>query len=268
VGNKGWVPFAPWRHLGISKAALSLTKFSLTLLLFASLSFAQTSLETIREAIEDGLYPTVVQFLAPQFIQTEPDNPQGHFLFAEALYYTGDIGQARLEFDKAQLLNLPLSPEVKHLNGLLQAAEGKMTASLENLRAAFEESQDYDIAMDWGRIAWEHGNMDEALEAFEKAAQTPLGQTQIWPRLNQGRILHLVLKDYKAAIKAYNQAIDIVFDTSNEVNPPGYVEAFFRLGQVYEALGDIDQAISQYQAASLSDPNYLPALTALERLQR
>jgi O-antigen biosynthesis protein len=235
---------------------------------FAQISLAQSSVTDIRQAIQDGLYTYVAQVLGPEILEREPNNPEAHLLFAYALYYTGDVAQARLEFDKAEVLKIPPSSEVFHLHGLLKASQGDVNSALDLLQQAFEESQDYQIAMDWGRMAWEDGQTEVALEAFSQAAQTPFGQTQMWPELNRGRILHLTLKDYDAAIAAYDQAIQIFFDDNNPVGQasPGYVEAFFRLGQVYEALGDIDTAKSSYDAAIDVDANYLPALTALERL--
>ena len=49
---------------------------------------------------------------------------------------------------------------------------------------------------------------------------------------------------------------------------PAYVEAFFRLGQTYEALEDFEQAATYYQAAQTTDPNYRPAREAIDRLSR
>ncbi len=174
------------------------------------------------------------------------------------------------EFDIAQTLNIQPTAEVHHLNGLLKANEGDILGSFEDLQKAFEESQNYQIAMDWGRIAWENGNNQDALIAYGHAAQTTLGQTLMWPELNRGRILHLALKDYDAAIEAYNKAIDIFFDnndvSTNQLAPPEYIEAFFRLGQAYEAKGDRNTAIANYDAALALDANYEPALAARRRL--
>ena len=73
---------------------------------------------------------------------------------------------------------------------------------------------------------------------------------------------------YEEVIKALNTAI-AVFEANDPGNPrpsPAYVEAYFRLGEVYEALGDLDQAGIHYRPRTLQIPPYGPALDALERL--
>lgn len=238
----------------------------LLFVLWLSPGFAQTSLNSLRQAAREGLYPSVIT-LAPDLISREPNNAEAHFLFALALYYTGDLTRARLELNQSRLLNLTETADVAYLDGLLKAAEGNIQEALKDLRKAFEQAGNYQIAMDWGNIAWEAGNYQEALDAFERASQTPIGQTLIWPELNRARILHLVLGDYENAILAYERAIETFISNDPGGQPsPGYVEAYFRLGQIAEAQGNIDEAISNYRSASFSDPNYEPAIVALERL--
>lgn len=60
-----------------------------------------------------------------------------------------------------------------------------------------------------------------------------------------------------------------MFEANDPGNPrpsPAYVETYFRLGEVYEALRDLDQAEIYYRSAHFADPTYGPALDALERL--
>jgi tetratricopeptide (TPR) repeat protein len=249
------------------------------------MSIAQTSIEPIRQNIKDGLYTLVIQVSAPELLEREPNNPEAHFLLAYALYYSNDFTQARLELNQALNLNLTRTPEVDHLDGLLKATEGDRNQALVLLKKAFTQSSDYtpasdlasdytmasdyNMAMEWGRIAWENQQFQEALEAFAAAAKTTEGKKLMWPELNRGRILHLALQDYDAAIKAYNQAIKTFDDNDpnpGEQPPPGYVEAFFRLGQIYEAKGDIPTAISNYEVARFADQAYEPAIAALKRL--
>jgi tetratricopeptide (TPR) repeat protein len=231
------------------------------------LSFAQVSVDTLRQNINDRLYTAVVQISAPDLLEREPNNPEAHFLFAYALYYTGDPTQARLELDKALALDIKPSPEVEHLDGLLKASEGDKETALDLLKNAAMQSEDYTMAMEWGRVAWESNFPQEALTAFAQAAKTSEGQKKMWPELNRGRILHLVLNDYDAAIEAYNLAINIFEDNDpGGPPPPGYVEAQFRLGQSYEAKDDIPTARTYYEIAQRLDATYEPAIAALERL--
>ena len=76
------------------------------------------------------------------------------------------------------------------------------------------------------------------------------------------------LERYEESISAFEQAID-VFEANDpgDAQPnPGYVEAFFRIGEVYELLENVEQARAFYAAARGADPNYTPAVVALERL--
>ena len=232
-----------------------------------TLGLAQ-DVESLRQKLEDGLYSSVV-LLGSELLNQEPENAEAHLLYAYGLYYTSDFVNARLEFDKAQILKINPSPEVKHLSGLLKASEGDVQGAFEDLQTAFEETQDYQIAMDWGQVAWANNLPEKALEAFAKASQTPFGQTQIWPELNRGRIFHLSLQNSEAAIEAYEKALQI-FDENDfgSESSPGYFEILFRLGQVYEAQGDIEQAKLYYESINNLDPNYEPALATLEHLSQ
>ncbi len=66
------------------------------ILIYLSLGFAQTSVDELRQNIQNGLYTSVVQVLAPDLLEREPNNPEVHLLFAYALYYTSDFARARL----------------------------------------------------------------------------------------------------------------------------------------------------------------------------
>src|SRR5690606_15926727 len=151
-------------------------------------------------------------------------------------------------------------PAFAHLGALLRAANGDPAGSLQALKNAFLRTRDYDYAMDWGRVAWQAAAYEEAIEAFRAAAQTEDGSRELWPHLNMGRVLMLAGR-LDEAIDAFNAAID-VFERIDrgEAGPgsPGYVEAYFRLGEVHEELGDIEQAETNYRAARTADPNYAP----------
>jgi tetratricopeptide (TPR) repeat protein len=126
------------------------------------------------------------------------------------------------------------------------------------------------VAMDWGRVAWQDGLFDEALKAYQAATTTEQGQKELWPYLNRGRILQQVKGDANAAITAYQTAIDVfnANDPGTPQAPPGYVEAHFRLGELYESLSDKPLAKTYYEAALSLDQNYTPAKNALDRLVR
>lgn len=238
---------------------------------WVALAAAQTEFAQMRDLIARGYYNSAAQLNGPELVQQYPDQAEAHYLFAKALYLTGDYVTARVELDRAMsLTDSEANAAYTHLNGLLRAAEGDADGALRALRNAWVRSNDYLHAMDWGRTAWQLGEYEEALAAFTAAAESPEGATELWPHLNRGRIL-LFLEQPQPAIDAFLEAIN-VFDA---VDPggarppsPGYVEAFYRLGQAYEALGQIEQAETNYRAARSADPNYTPAAAALDRISR
>ncbi len=241
------------------------------LIFYFSNSLAQSSLEQLRQNLSDGYYASAAQISGPAAIREDPNNPEAYFLYSQALYYAESYASAREQFDKAlSLMGDNAAPEYTHLNGLITAAEGNLTQAVTLLETAFLKSQDYQMAMDWGRIAWQAGLFDEALKAYQAAATTEQGQTELWPYLNQGRIFQQGKGDFNAAITAYQTALD-VFDANDPGGtpaPPSVVEANFRLGEIYESLGDKPRAKSYYDAALTYDRNYTPAKNALDRLVR
>ena len=240
------------------------------LLVISSAAWAQPTLEQMRRNLAEGSYALAVQVTGPALIQERPNDPEAHFLYGYALYLTGNEAGARAELDVAlSLSEQPLDPQFDRLSALLMASAGDTERALRLLENAFIRSQDYGIAMDWGRVAWQAGRFEEAIRAYETAANTPEGQRQLWPHLNKGRLFKLMGR-YTDAIASLNRAIETFesFDVGEGTAPsPGYVEAFYRLGEVYEEMGDFARARSNYEAA-LIDPNYVPARTALERLAR
>ena len=240
-------------------------------LLLAGPSLAQPAFDQMEDLIERGYYNSAAQLNGPELVTAHPDVARAHYLYAYALYLTGDIPAARAQLEEAlRLTDEAADADLTHLNGLLRAAEGDADGALRALQNAFVRSSAYDHAMDWGRIAWQVGRYQEALQAFEAAATTSAGATSLWPHLNRGRIL-LYLGETELAIDALRRAISIFEATDpggSRPPSPGYVEAFFRLGQAFEALGRFEDAETFYRAARSTDPNYIPAATALDRLSR
>jgi tetratricopeptide (TPR) repeat protein len=256
--------------VGLPRARIFCLLLGISLLI--SFSTAQNSLEQLRQNIADGFYASAARIAGPSAVRENPDNPEAYFLYSYALYYAEDVAAAREQFEKARsLLNREMSPEYTHLDGLIRAAQGDLAGAITLLETAFLQSQSYEMAMDWGRSAWQAGEFDTALKAFGAASGTEEGQREIWPHLNRGRILQLVKGDTEGAIAAYNTVLDI-FDANDPGGdapvPPGVVEAHFHLGEIYEALGDNALAKSYYDSAIGLDSNYTPAKDALSRLAR
>ena len=244
---------------------------AVVVLLLTGVSLAQPAFDQMEDLIERGYYNSAAQLNGPELVTAYPDMARAHYLYAYALYLTGDVPAARAQLEEAlRLTDEAADADLTHLNGLLRAAEGDAEGALRALQNAFVRSSGYEHAMDWGRIAWQVGRYQEALQAFEAAATTSAGATSLWPHLNRGRIL-LYLGETELAIDALRQAISIFEATDpggSRPPSPGYVEAFFRLGQAFEALGRFEDAETFYRAARSTDPNYIPAATALDRLSR
>jgi tetratricopeptide (TPR) repeat protein len=224
-------------------------------------------LAEMRRLLDEGFYALAAQFEGPRLLAEHPELAEVHFLYAYALYLSGD---ARAGDALRRALELSGEPEPDYiwLEGLLRAQEGDFAAAKRLLEHAFTLSQAYVIAMDWGRIAWQDGDFAGALRAFEAAAQTEAGRCcEPWPHLNRGRIL-LAQGRYQEALAAFDTALDILdaTDTGGGLPSPAYVEAFFHLGEAYEALGDVAAATANYEAARSTDPTHGPTLAALARL--
>jgi len=242
-----------------------------TLLLVAAVAAAQENEFTqMRDLLDQGYYNSAARLNGPELVARYPDSGQAHFLYARALYLTGNLSGALTELDRAVALDGETDPAVVNLQGLLRAANGDPAGALRALQNAFLRSRDYQFAMDWGRVAWQAARYDEAIAAFDAAATTVEGRTKLWPYVDKGRLL--VFTDrLPEAITAFNAAIDVFEATDpGEARPgsPAYVEAYYRLGEAYERLGEIDRAEVNYRAAKTADPNYAPAIQALDRLSR
>lgn len=251
--------FKPFRFM-------KLTVFLIACYLVTAL--AQTGLEQMRSSLAEGQYSLAAQVTGPNLVRDLPNEPEAHFLYASALYLTGNLTTARQELDLALALgSQPPDPHYDQLNGRLRAAEGDTEGALQLLKNAFVRSQDYEIAMDWGTVAWSAGRFSDALAAYQAAGTTPRGARELWPQLNSGRILESQ-GDFEAAKQAFKQAIAIssANDTGAGLASPGQVQAYFLLGRVDEQTGDFVSAKSNYEAAISLDPNYTPAQDALAEL--
>ena len=241
------------------------------LLAFQTYSAAQVSLESMRAELRDGYFNAAAEITGPKLIETLPNEAEAHYLYAYALYLTNQQERARASLNKAQTLhNGPNPATYDHLDGLLLAAAGEFTEALRALQSAYRKHPQYDTAMDWGVTAWQTADYEAALKAFAAASNLAEGQQHPWPWLNQGR-LHHHLEQTDEAANAYKAAIDAY--TQNDPGDgrpasPAYVEAYYRLGELYEASEDFQNAELNYKAALAADPNYEAALTALERISQ
>lgn len=247
-------------------------RYALLFCLFLStVVFAENSAYTkFRELLAGGHYHSASRINGPDLIAEYPNDSEAYYLFANALYFGGDIDEADQRLEQAFERSSEPPASYLWLRGLIRSSQGRLPDALNDLRLAYQREQTYDIAMALGTVGWQLAEFDIALEAFAAAAETPRGKRELWPYLAAGRV-HLALEQLPLALQLFTQAIEVfeAHDTGSSGLPsPGYVEAFYRLGQTYEALGNYTQAEVQYRAARSSDPNYAPAIAGLDRLSR
>ena len=229
------------------------------------------ALEEMRTLLQEGLYALAAQVEGPALVEAMPESAEGRYLHAKALYLTGDLAAAQTQLEQLTALQLKAAePEYAQLEALVAAGRGDLLQAQALLEATFAQTPSYSVAMDLGRVAWQAGNFAEALRAYRAAAQTPEGRVQPWPHLHQARLLSLQ-GDYGASIEAWNTALNVLDQASlagraEALPSPAYVEAFYGLGEAYEALGEPDEAAANYSAALAADPSFEPATLALERL--
>lgn len=230
---------------------------------------AATELRQMQDLLDQGYYNSAARLNGPELVARYPDNGEAHYLFARALYLTNELTLAATHLQLAINILGEADPRLVNLQGLIRAAQGDAAGALRALQNAFLMSRDYQHAMDWGRVAWQAANYHEAVAAFEAAAETERGQRELWPWVDKGRLLAFQGR-LNEAVQAFNTAIDVFEATDPGGNrpTPAYVEAYFRLGEVYERMGDLARAEVNYRAARTADPNYTPAVQALDRLSR
>jgi tetratricopeptide (TPR) repeat protein len=257
--------------MGLPRRTRTLTALLVAALLLAPVALAREgALAQMRDLLARGYYNSAAQLNGPNLVQSFPDDPEAHFLYARALYLVGNFASATERLGEATARaggGVPASHV--HLGGLIRAAQGDPAGAVRPLQNAFLRSRSYEYAMDWARVAWQAGLFDEALTAFAEAAATDRGRREPWPHLNRGRVL-VALGRTAEAITAFETTIDVfeANDPGGLLPSPAYVEAWFRLGEAYEQIGETTRAEVSYKAARGADPNYGPALLALERLAR
>jgi tetratricopeptide (TPR) repeat protein len=253
-------------------AAMRSTVLLTAALLLAGVSHGQDdAMRQMEDLLQRGYYNSAAQLNGPNLVQRFPDDPEAHLLYALALYFVGDTAAAQASLDAATARTTGSVPaRHAHLDGLLRAARGDDVGAVRALQNAFLREPLYDYAMDWARIAWQAGLYDDALEGFDAATDTARGRREPWPHVGRGRILMAVQRT-EEAIVAFETAIEVfeAFDTGEARLPsPAYVEAWYRLGEAYESLGRLTDAEVAYKAARSADPNYGPAVAAIDRLAR
>lgn len=108
--------------------------------------------------------------------------------------------------------------------------------------------------------ALEQGDQEEALAKLEQAAETArvehnLGTASVFFQL---ATLYASRNEWEKAAEAYAEAGDSLLKDGRELVPGGRAQALLGMGRSYENLGDIEEAVMWYTAAS--DATEIPSL--------
>ncbi len=227
--------------------------------------------------VQDALYAGWVAAL-----KADPLAPENHVGLAQALEFRGDFGQARQELLQAiklaQVKNSPTGNTAKQLLAALPAAE-KKAKSVKHIDAGvdLQSRQLYDQALDEYNLALQldpsnasimvnlgtayqaKGDFASAIAKYQQALQIDPNNNSAKQGLqtasaqNQDKQLKDISSagddsfkqgKYDDALQKYKQLLDL--------NPKNAV-AHFDMGATYQAKGDLDSAIDQYNNALAYD---------------
>lgn len=102
-----------------------------------------------------------------------------------------------------------------------------------------------------------HGDLDCAIEAYERAASTMIDRAGLGEVHFELGLSHAGKGDYRDAIQSWKRSLDF---------SPFRREALYNVGLAYEELGNNERAVEYYAHARHVDPTYLSALEGLFRL--
>lgn len=113
-----------------------------------------------------------------------------------------------------------------------------------------------------GEALYSLGKYYQDMEDFTKAMETYnelvlIEDKNINACYNMGVIQLVNLKKYDVAINYFSRAIKVA---------PKYVQAYYGRGLSYQAMGNMKQAVSDYQACMDINPEFEPAYSALKEL--
>jgi len=131
----------------------------------------------------------------------------------------------------------PNSPLVVANSALLDQRWSEAIEAYQKLLLSDDANTRYLAAIGLGRAYLQTGRLDDAIAAWEKAAQT-IAEGQVYALLGDAYALK---GDLNSALHSYRQAVALQPD--NDV-------FLGRLGYVYGHLGQLDQALSAFKAAS------------------
>jgi len=113
------------------------------------------------------------------------------------------------------------------------------------------------------------GYLYQDIKRFEKAEAIFLKCLQMWPKekapvYQLGRNAFFSGKDLKKGLSYFQEYLK----HKPKPNDPGWADALWRMGMIYEQLGDKKQAISKYEKALKLEPGHKASKEALEKINK
>ena len=205
----------------------------------------------IAKATNDMSAWTEAQRHAESAHRRAPSNPEPLVILGEILMNQGQLNSAKQKYEQA----LELEPENKAARwGLARIARERHDTD-EMLSQLWSTVQEH--PSDWiswyqlGMVQWEIGEMEDAIDALDRAASLSDGAD---PRPYIGLAqVQLDLGEADEALVHVNRAVHL----------DGSAYALFIRGRAYMELEAIDRAIENFQAAIIADPTLIDARIAL-----
>ncbi len=203
--------------------------------------------------------PEAAENLCRQAVQSDPQYPTAHHNLGMAYYAQGDLDRAAEQFQEAMALD-PSYASPHYALGRVYDDQGQAEEALGELRSAVELDPGMSEAYsEIGYILNRQARYTEAVAILQEGLEE--GQERNPPYLlkNLGWA-YLGLGDAAQAVECLEIAVARL--------GPGdalYVETHRLLAEVYEAQGDIDEALQEWQGPLWDEPDALENIQRLER---
>ncbi len=134
-------------------------------------------------------------------------------------------------------------------------------AAEKEMRAALElDPGNADVRYQLGMLCQEMKKYDAAFEEFEKAIEIDPGNTSAMYQIARTAIFS------DAKLDRGVECLNMYLQKEPREGQPSWAHAHWRLGMLFEKMGDKERAKKEYLAAIESDPNLKEAKEALDRL--
>ena len=188
-------------------------------------------------------------------IKKSPNKGRPHYNLGNFYYTSGQIDEAKGEFELALKLDPKMAPA--HFNlGIIDYNKGQLGEAVRRFEKAISINPKYAKAyVSLGEVYYRNERDDEATAEFERALKIEPSNTTAINRLGQ---IYLKRGDLDGALLTFKKAVMI---------NPASVEAQVNLAEAYVRKGRLDQGLLEIRKAIALDPDYGDAHTILGIIQ-